>query len=112
MTLLTIGNSYPVVVTTMSVLSAVSTGFWSRLSDTYGRKPIFIIYLVGTIFGCVGLFSDSVNSLTIMFREFVFALVRWPNTIFSRYPEQLLLLAPFVEGVVGGHPISSGIINA
>ena len=47
-----------------------------------------------------------------MFREFVFVLVRLPNTIFSRYPEQLLLLAPFVEGLVGGHPISTGMIHA
>jgi MFS family permease len=58
-------DAYPAVVTTMSAISAVSTGFWSRLSETYGRKPIFIIYLVGTIFGYVDLFSASVNSLKL-----------------------------------------------
>ncbi|KAF8735994.1 hypothetical protein AX14_001070 [Amanita brunnescens Koide BX004] len=80
-------NIQAAVVTTMSVLSAVSTGFWSRLSETYGRKPIFITYLAGTIFG-------------------------QPDTIFGRNAERLLLLGPFVEGAVGGHPILGGIVHA
>lgn len=33
----------------MSVLSAITTGFWSRLGDIHGRKPILIIFLAGAI---------------------------------------------------------------
>jgi hypothetical protein len=37
------------VVTTMSILSAVSTGFWSRLGDTRGRKLILSTFLIGAL---------------------------------------------------------------
>jgi MFS family permease len=37
------------VVTTMSVLSAISTGFWSRLGDSYGRKLVLSIFLIGAL---------------------------------------------------------------
>lgn len=37
------------VVTLMSVLSAITTGPWSRLGDSHGRKPILIIFLAGAI---------------------------------------------------------------
>jgi len=37
------------VVTLMNLLSAVSTGFWSRLGDNYGRKPVTLLFLVGAI---------------------------------------------------------------
>ncbi|KAK2460325.1 hypothetical protein APHAL10511_007714 [Amanita phalloides] len=83
------------VITTMSILSAVTTGFWSRLGDTYGRKPIFITFLVGAIF-----------------MEFVFILVMQPNTLFSRHAEQLLLLGPLAEGVVGAIATFNGVIHA
>lgn len=37
------------VVTVMSVLSAITTGFWSRLGDDYGRKPILILFIIGAL---------------------------------------------------------------
>lgn len=52
------------------------------------------------------LFSD------IVIREFVFVLVRWPNSMFSRYAEQVLLMGPIVEGLVGSYPAFSGVIHA
>ncbi|KIL67629.1 hypothetical protein M378DRAFT_1022862 [Amanita muscaria Koide BX008] len=83
------------VVTTMSVLSAVTTGFWSRLGDAYGRKPIFIMFLTGAIF-----------------MEFVFVLVMRPNTVFGRYAEHLILLGPIVEGFVGALATLNGVVHA
>ena len=37
------------VVTTMSTLSAITTGFWSRAGDRQGRKNILIVFLVGAL---------------------------------------------------------------
>lgn len=37
------------VVTLMSILSAITTGFWSRLGDAHGRKPVFALFLIGAI---------------------------------------------------------------
>lgn len=47
------------VVTTMSVLSAISTGFWSRLGDSHGRKPILIIFISGALLMCVSVLSST-----------------------------------------------------
>src|ERR1700733_5999404 len=36
----------PTAITTlMNILSAITTGFWSRLGDTHGRKPILVLFL-------------------------------------------------------------------
>jgi MFS family permease len=37
------------VITSMGILSAISTGFWSRLGDTHGRKPILITFMSGAL---------------------------------------------------------------
>jgi len=47
------------VVTTMSILSAISTGFWSRLGDSHGRKPILIIFISGALLMCVSAFYPT-----------------------------------------------------
>jgi MFS family permease len=41
--------SISAIVTLMNVLSAISTGFWSRLGDAYGRRPIMALFLLGAI---------------------------------------------------------------
>lgn len=41
------------VVTTMSALSAITTGFWSRRGDKSGRKPILSAFLIGALLMCV-----------------------------------------------------------
>jgi MFS family permease len=53
-------DSPSAVVTTMSILSALSTGFWSRLGDTRGRKLILSTFLIGAL-------SMSVGSLFLKF---------------------------------------------
>ncbi|PFH53013.1 hypothetical protein AMATHDRAFT_55923 [Amanita thiersii Skay4041] len=83
------------VVTTMSVLSTITTGFWSRLGDVHGRKPILCAFLMGATF-----------------MEFVFVLVMRPDSVFSRYAEQLILLGPIVEGLVGGLSTFNGVVHA
>ncbi|KAF5359742.1 hypothetical protein D9756_003443 [Leucocoprinus leucothites] len=83
------------VVTVMSVLSAISTGFWSRLGDTHGRKPIFILFISGALL-----------------MEAVFVLVMRPNTFFARHAERLILVGPIAEGFVGGLSTFNGVFHA
>ncbi|KAJ3574175.1 hypothetical protein NP233_g1930 [Leucocoprinus birnbaumii] len=83
------------VTTVMSVLSAISTGFWSRLGDTHGRKPVFIIFLSGALL-----------------MESVFVLVMRPNSFFARHAERLILVGPIAEGFVGGLSTFNGAFHA
>ncbi|KAF8149882.1 major facilitator superfamily domain-containing protein [Crassisporium funariophilum] len=83
------------VVTTMSVLSAISTGFWSRLGDTHGRKMILSAFLIGALL-----------------MESVFVLVMRPNSIFGKYAEHFILVGPVLEGFVGGLSTFNGVVHA
>ncbi|RDB25839.1 putative membrane protein C14C4.07 [Hypsizygus marmoreus] len=83
------------VVTLMSVLSAISTGFWSRLGDSHGRKPILAIFLAGAI----GM-------------EACYVLVMQPKSIFGRHAEKFILAGPILEGLVGGLSSFNGIVHA
>ncbi|EKM78815.1 hypothetical protein AGABI1DRAFT_75334 [Agaricus bisporus var. burnettii JB137-S8] len=83
------------VITCMSVLSAISTGFWSRLGDAHGRKPILITFMSGAL---------------VM--EAVFVLVMRQNSFFGRHAEQLIYLGPAAEGFVGGLSTFNGVVHA
>ncbi|TFK40416.1 major facilitator superfamily domain-containing protein [Crucibulum laeve] len=83
------------VVTTMSVLSAVTTGFWSRLGDAHGRKLILATFLAGALL-----------------MEAVFVLVMREGTIFSRYGEHLILVGPIIEGSAGALATFNGLVHA
>ena len=42
--------TYTAAVTTlMNVLSAITTGFWSRFGDNHGRKSVMFLFLLGAI---------------------------------------------------------------
>ncbi|KAF9468036.1 hypothetical protein BDZ94DRAFT_837450 [Collybia nuda] len=83
------------VVTVMSVLSAITTGFWSRLGDDYGRKPILVLFIIGALA-----------------MEFFYVLVMNPISIFGRYGEQFILVGPVLEGFVGAISSFNGIVHA
>ncbi|KAJ2915193.1 hypothetical protein MD484_g5221, partial [Candolleomyces efflorescens] len=83
------------VVTTMSVLSAISTGFWSRRGDVQGRKLILATFFIGAIL-----------------MEAVFVLVMRPQSIFGRYGEKFILVGPIIEGFVGGLSTFNGVVHA
>lgn len=83
------------VVTTMSVLSAITTGFWSRSGDSTGRKPIFAAFFI-----------------TALLMELVFVLVMKTDTIFGRHPERWILVGPVIEGLVGGLSVFNGVTHA
>ncbi|TEB34595.1 MFS general substrate transporter [Coprinellus micaceus] len=83
------------VVTTMSTLSAITTGFWSRAGDRHGRKNILIVFLVGALL-----------------MEAVFVLVMKSDTLFGRHGENLILVGPILEGLVGGLSTFNGVVHA
>ncbi|KAJ3534373.1 hypothetical protein NMY22_g6953 [Coprinellus aureogranulatus] len=83
------------VVTTMSALSAISTGFWSRAGDRHGRKPILAAFLTGALL-----------------MESVFVLVMRPNSVFGHYAEKPILVGPILEGFVGGLSTFNGVVHA
>lgn len=37
---------------TQGVLAALTTGWWGRLSDRFGRKKVMATAMAGIIFGC------------------------------------------------------------
>jgi len=79
----------------MSVLSAITTGFWSRSGDVHGRKPILSAFLIGALL-----------------MEAVFVLVMRPDPVFGRHGEKLILLGPILEGLVGGLSTFNGVVHA
>ncbi|KAF5342541.1 hypothetical protein D9611_001959 [Ephemerocybe angulata] len=83
------------VVTLMSALSAITTGFWSRRGDTHGRKPILSAFLIGALL-----------------MEAVFVLVMKPDSWFGRYGEKAILVGPILEGLVGGLSTFNGVVHA
>lgn len=83
------------VVTLMSVLSAITTGFWSRLGDIHGRKPVLALFLLGAIS-----------------METFYVLVMNPRSVFGRHAEQFILVGPILEGLIGGLSAFNGVVHA
>lgn len=83
------------VVTIMSILSALSTGFWSKLGDTRGRKLILSTFLIGALS-----------------MEAVFMLVMRPESFFGRRAERVILVGPVIEGLTGGLSTFNGVVHA
>ncbi|EAU83084.2 hypothetical protein CC1G_11168 [Coprinopsis cinerea okayama7 len=83
------------VITTMSVLSTITTGFWSRLGDKYGRTPILAAFFIGALL-----------------MEAVYVLVMKEDTIFGQSPERWILAGPIIEGLVGGLSVFNGVTHA
>ncbi|KAF8896307.1 major facilitator superfamily domain-containing protein [Infundibulicybe gibba] len=83
------------VTTTMSILSAVSTGPWSRFGDEHGRKPILCLTLGGAFM-----------------LDFVFLLVKNPDSLLGRHAERFILLGPIFDGFAGGLSAFNGVVHA
>lgn len=98
----------------MNILSAITTGFWSRLGDAHGRKPIMLVFLAGALamydhvhLGC------PCTALTLTCdREIFHVLVMDPHSIFGEYAEQFILVGPIFEGLVGALSSYTGIVHS
>ncbi|EIN14738.1 MFS general substrate transporter [Punctularia strigosozonata HHB-11173 SS5] len=76
-----------VMMTTMGTMSAITTAWWGHFGERKGRTRVLAM-------GCLGMFvTDS-----------IFVLVSHPHSALSRpeYGQVLLVIAPFIEGLLGG----------
>ncbi|KAI9507902.1 major facilitator superfamily domain-containing protein [Russula earlei] len=88
-------NASAAVKTTESILSAVTTGWLSHMSDMFGRKQILLLSMFGALF-----------------MDFIYILVSDPSTLFGRYGETFIVIAPLVEGILGAQSTYNGIVHA
>ncbi|KAF8271276.1 major facilitator superfamily domain-containing protein [Lactarius quietus] len=83
------------VKTTESILSALTTGWLSHLSDRFGRNGILALSMFGALF-----------------MDIVYILVSNPSTPFGRHGEAFIIVAPLVEGALGAQSTYNGITHA
>lgn len=71
--------------TIMGLLSALTTGWWGDFSERHGRTRVLA-------FSTFGLFLTDLT----------FVLVSTPSSVFYSHGHKLLLIAPAIEGLLGG----------
>ncbi|KAG6813401.1 hypothetical protein H0H92_011379 [Tricholoma furcatifolium] len=74
-----------IMTTTMGLLSALTTGWWGHFGERHGRTKVLAI----TTFG-------------LFLTDLTFILVSTPSSPFSSHGHKLLILAPIIEGALGG----------
>ncbi|KZP25097.1 MFS general substrate transporter [Athelia psychrophila] len=74
-----------ILTTTSGVLSALTTGWWGHFGERHGRTRVLALATLG-----------------LFITDLAFILVSTPNTPFSAHGHKLLIIAPFIEGVLGG----------
>ncbi|EEB93435.1 hypothetical protein MPER_07903, partial [Moniliophthora perniciosa FA553] len=74
-----------IMTTIMGLLSALSTGYWGHFSERHGRTRVL-----------------ALSTLGLFLTDLTFILVSTPGLPFSAHGHKLLIVAPFIEGVLGG----------
>ncbi|EJD49683.1 MFS general substrate transporter [Auricularia subglabra TFB-10046 SS5] len=80
---------------TMGIMSSITGGPWGQFGDRHGRRAVIFI-----------------SSFGLMFVDVVFVLVSIPHSMFSGHGHKFLLVAPFVEGLLGGWTTFQAATNA
>ncbi|KAG6862568.1 hypothetical protein C0995_000116 [Termitomyces sp. Mi166 len=73
------------MTTTMGLLSALTTGWWGHFGERHGRTKVLAIVTFG-----------------VFLTDLTFILVSTPSSPFAAHGHRLLVLAPIIEGVLGG----------
>lgn len=84
-----------IMTTAMGLLSAFTTGWWGRFGERYGRTKVLAVATFGL------LWTDLVFILTST-PHLPFPLSWFSYTSKLNHAHHLLLLAPLVEGLLGG----------
>jgi MFS family permease len=92
-----------IVTTIGGVLSALSTGYWSRHGERHGRTNVLAIATFGLLLAFVTCFSPLELS-HLPHRDIISLLAYSPRSHLSVHGHKLIFLAPFVEGILGGWP--------
>ncbi|KDR76286.1 hypothetical protein GALMADRAFT_156377 [Galerina marginata CBS 339.88] len=74
-----------IMTTTMGLLSALTTGWWGHFGERHGRTRVLAIATLG-----------------LFLTDLTFILVSTPSSPLSKHGHNLLLLAPIIEGLLGG----------
>ena len=73
------------MTTIMGTLSALTTGWWGHFGEKHGRTRVL-----------------AVSTLGLLFTDLIFILVSIPRSPLAAHGHKLLVLSPFVEGLLGG----------
>lgn len=79
----------------MGTLSALTTGWWGHFGEQHGRTRVLAIATLG-----------------LFLTDLTFILVSTPHTPFSGHGHKLLIVAPFIEGLLGGWSTLQGATTA
>ncbi|KAJ8072424.1 hypothetical protein PM082_015983 [Marasmius tenuissimus] len=74
-----------VMTTTMGLLSALTSGYWGHFSERHGRTRVL-----------------ALSTLGLFLTDLTFILVSTPGLPFATHGHKLLIIAPFIEGLLGG----------
>ncbi|KAH0833211.1 major facilitator superfamily domain-containing protein [Lanmaoa asiatica] len=74
-----------VMTTTMGVLSALTAGWWGHFGERYGRTRVL-----------------AISTLGLFLTDLTFILVSTPRNPLAAHSHRLLILAPIIEGLLGG----------
>ncbi|KAF9565265.1 MFS general substrate transporter [Agrocybe pediades] len=84
-----------IMTTTMGFLSALTTGWWGHFGERHGRTRVLAISTFG-----------------LFLTDLTFILVSTPSSFLSRHGHNLLLIAPVIEGFLGGWSALQSAISA
>ncbi|KAF5327664.1 hypothetical protein D9619_004865 [Psilocybe cf. subviscida] len=74
-----------IMTTTMGLLSALTTGWWGHFGERHGRTKVLAIATFG-----------------LFLTDLTFILVSTPGSVLAEHGHNLLIVAPFIEGLLGG----------
>ncbi|KAH7915656.1 major facilitator superfamily-domain-containing protein, partial [Hygrophoropsis aurantiaca] len=84
-----------IMTTTMGALSALTTGWWGQFGERHGRTRVLAISTFG-----------------LFLTDLTFILVSTPHSPFAAHSHKLLILAPIIEGSLGGWSTLTGANTA
>ncbi|KAJ7101611.1 major facilitator superfamily domain-containing protein [Mycena crocata] len=84
-----------IFTTSMGLLSALSTGWWGHFSERHGRTKVLAI----TTFG-------------LILTDLAFILASTPSSPLASHGHTLLIIAPIVEGLLGGWSTLQSVTSA
>ncbi|KAH8112649.1 MFS general substrate transporter [Phellopilus nigrolimitatus] len=84
-----------IMTTTMGLLSALTTGWWGHFGERHGRTRVL-----------------AVATLGLLLTDLIFVLVSLPGSPLAAHGHKLLIIAPVVEGLLGGWSTLQGAASA
>ncbi|KAG0695596.1 major facilitator superfamily domain-containing protein [Suillus ampliporus] len=84
-----------IMTTTMGALSALTTGWWGQFGERHGRTRVLAISTFG-----------------LFLTDLTFILVSTPHSPLAVHSHKLLILAPIIEGSLGGWSTMAGANTA